>query len=155
AFDPTTAQWIGRRFSSVAAFHAALDRLVEAGYDEETVLAHLPANPVAFPQELDEALLGLDGRGQNIQHPAAGRPFNKGETEELKTSVPNAAGVRKPTLGDLLEYFTQIQTLLDSASSRETACDRFLHALAPLAPFGQMEIYLPSERRGRDGENLV
>jgi hypothetical protein len=61
-------RWVGRRFTSVAALHRALDLLVAAGYDEDTILAHLPPNPIALPQELELAAQTLAPEGQ-LGHP--------------------------------------------------------------------------------------
>jgi hypothetical protein len=54
------SRWIGRRFPSAAALHEALDQLVEAGFDVETIMDHMPANPIVNELALDEATIGED-----------------------------------------------------------------------------------------------
>jgi hypothetical protein len=114
-----TSHWIGRRFVSVDAMHAALDQLMAAGFDEETVLEHLPPNPV----------------------------LEWGEMRRIAAGQLSPAGAQPETSGDqhlvnVIEYLTQIHSLIASGDRPATVCDRFLRVLAGMLPFDDMVIYL-------------
>lgn len=120
------ARWVGRRFPDAGTMHEALDRLHDAGFDEEKILSHLPPNPIATLEELRQA---------------AG---SRREPAEVVRVTPAKAARPEPDsrLGDILEYFEQVNRLIAGASGAEAACERFLRAVAAVVPFEEMTIYL-------------
>ena len=79
--------WIGRRFPSVRAMHAALDRMAQAGVDEEAVLAHLPPNPVVSEAEMELA---------PAEPAAPAKPSAEQADRQLANLVDYIAQVHKP-----------------------------------------------------------
>ena len=123
-------RWAGRRFASVDEMHRTLDLLLDHGFGEETILDHLPSNPVATQHEFAN-LLATYG-GDVVIQPAL----------ESRT---------RPCLGHVLEFVEQVRNLLASADRPACLCDRFLRAIGGLLPFGEMVIYL----RERTGNGYV
>jgi GGDEF domain-containing protein len=115
-------RWIGRRFPNVRAMHQALDQLIGEGLDEETILAHLPPNPIASEEELKQATLHEDT-------PVVNQTSIQGTQENFR-------------LGNLLEYLEQVHSLIATANRSATICERFLRVVAAVAPFDEMAIYL-------------
>ncbi len=152
--DPRlTSRWIGRRFLSLQSLHAALDRLLAEGLDEETIFAHLPSNPVVLIHELRRA--AGDAARETDHEPST----------DLEIPPPEPAGAAAPTrqpdepefrpsseLTHLLEFVLQLQTLLASSDQPGSICERFLRALGGLLPFDAMSIYL---RESVDAEPVL
>ena len=120
-------RWIGRRFPTVVAMHRGLDRLSDLDFDEETILTHLPPNPVVSGEEIEWAFLNDRPNG------------SKPPRESLRGSD------RTDGMVHLLEYLDQVEALLATADGAPVACERFLRVLAGMAPFDRMSIYLSSQ----------
>jgi hypothetical protein len=142
-------RWVGRRFPTIKAMHAALDRLREAGLDDETILAHLPVNPVADAATLAEAARELVG-AQVIPLVAPGAPAT--ETRRPRRShEPREASeiVSAPTpAGPILEYVLQLQRLLATADRPEKACELLLKSVGAAVPLEASVILLRSALPG-------
>lgn len=137
-----SARWVGRRFTDASVMHAALDRLLAAGFDEETILAHLPPNPIATIEELRQAAgLRKDPSAEAThKYPAAVVQMTPARTKPARPEPDSR-------LGDLLEYFEQVNRLIAGAPGAAAACERFLRAVAAVVPADEMAIYL----RGASG----
>lgn len=171
--------WIGRRFVDAFALHRALDRLMEAGHREETLLANLPDDPVVAQAELQEAAKdyaamhgGVNEMDAAKRDEAPAQPkaeplpepdpvfesFNR-EAKKPAASEPVAEPAAHPPASRvdyLLEYMMQVHHLLLSADHPERICDRFLRALGGCLPCDEMAIYLRSiQQDGQIGEELV
>lgn len=137
------ARWIGRRFPDVESLHGALDRLLAEGLDEETILAHLPPNPIVSPEELREAA-GPRRNTASIVHQVTPAP------SATPAPAPAARPDDEARLCNLLEYLEQVHRLIGGATRPEMVCERFLRAVSAVVPFDEMAIYL----RNREGNDF-
>lgn len=135
------SHWIGRRFTSAAAMHKTLEKLLDAGIGENAILDHLPGNPIVTPDELAAGAVEAAAKYKNgVEAIAPRAPEGVGSSASPSDETTRAWNV--------IEYLEQIQALLQSAKSAGEACTRFLHGMACLLKFREMAIYLDNE----DGE---
>jgi hypothetical protein len=177
------SRWIGRRFPSAGTMHNALDRLVAEGFDEETILNHLPANPIVDDVSLNEATVG---RAMAEIIPLAGEPTGNatakattiGATNGVANGKTDAArdGLRPTPREDdqlivetpvgtavsaVLEYLTQMNHLLASVNQPTRLCERFLKAVGVVMTLEQTAILVrrrvkpPSNAPARLGDELI
>jgi hypothetical protein len=144
--------WVGRRFTSVHAMHEALDRLIVEGLDEETILAHLPPNPIANEEEIRQAALKLASVGIEPVRGcfASAKPARQASPQAARGSnepAVEAEGFPGYHVGNWLEYLEQVHSLLSTAKRAETIAERFLRTIAAVVPFDDMSVYLQEQKQ--------
>lgn len=132
------ARWVGRRFPTIQAMHQTLDRLIAEGLDEETILAHLPPDPIATEIELRQAAQCAAPMAPYVTPTVFRREDAVLPLEEKKP----AKGQINFQLDNMLEYLEQILSLIATARQPEAICERFLRSVGAVVPFDEMAIYL-------------
>jgi hypothetical protein len=149
--DGARSRWIGRRFATVDAMHGALDRLLDEGFDEETILSHLPPNPVVGKDEIARAAAEGRTKGEGRRAKEDGL-WGEPEFDARLGADALPASKDAAPLAHLMEYLEQIQNLIAGTTRPEVVCERFLRALGGLLPFDEMAIYLADPAAGEPRE---